>query len=76
MRCEACHGIGGAFDLMGNPTICGVCHGSGVASCCDGSVRTDPYDDPSYPERECDFCGNPYRGPAVYCSLECSTADA
>jgi Family of unknown function (DUF6166) len=34
------------------------------------------YSDPSCPERACDYCGKPYRGPAVYCSLECATADA
>jgi hypothetical protein len=27
-------------------------------------------------KRDCDFCGKPYRGPAVYCSLECALADA
>lgn len=34
------------------------------------------YDDPSFPERTCDKCGRQYRGPAVYCSLECAVADA
>lgn len=34
------------------------------------------YSDPTFPERRCDFCGLPYRGPAVYCSLECALADA
>jgi|HubBroStandDraft_3_1064219.scaffolds.fasta_scaffold403229_2 hypothetical protein len=23
-----------------------------------------------------DLCGRPYRGPAVYCTFECATADA
>ena len=27
-------------------------------------------------ERECDHCGNPYRGPSVYCCHACATADA
>lgn len=34
------------------------------------------YRDDRYPSRLCDFCGNEYRGPAVYCSLECAMADA
>lgn len=29
-----------------------------------------------FPERPCDKCGKPYRGPAVYCSLTCALADA
>lgn len=33
------------------------------------------YRDPSLPERACDYCGKTYRGPAVYCSLECALAD-
>jgi hypothetical protein len=36
----------------------------------------DPYRDDRYPERACDKCGKSYRGPAVYCSLECATKDA
>jgi hypothetical protein len=34
------------------------------------------YYDNTQPERECEHCGIPYRGPAVYCSLECAQADA
>jgi len=34
------------------------------------------YQDDSYPVRDCQFCHNPYRGPAVYCSLDCAMADA
>jgi hypothetical protein len=34
------------------------------------------YRDDSFPARLCDHCGTPYRGPAVYCSLECAVADA
>lgn len=34
------------------------------------------YRDDSYPERLCDHCRTPYRGPAVYCTLECALADA
>lgn len=26
--------------------------------------------------RPCDFCAGTYRGPSVYCSIECSEADA
>lgn len=43
----------------------------------------DPYEDggrgyldDTYPERPCDHCAKLYRGPAVYCSLECAVADA
>jgi hypothetical protein len=34
------------------------------------------YRDDSFAERTCDRCGRSYRGPAVYCSLECAVADA
>lgn len=34
------------------------------------------YRDDSYQERDCDHCGKPFRGPAIYCSLECAVADA
>jgi hypothetical protein len=34
------------------------------------------YRDDSYPERNCDYCGNLYKGPAVYCSHECAIKDA
>jgi hypothetical protein len=34
------------------------------------------YRDDSYPSRACDHCGQPYRGPAIYCSFECAIADA
>jgi hypothetical protein len=36
----------------------------------------DPYRDDSYPERICDGCQKPYRGPAIYCSLDCARRDA
>lgn len=34
------------------------------------------YRNERWPERLCDHCQKPYRGPAVYCSLECALADA
>lgn len=34
------------------------------------------YRDDTFPERLCDGCGQLYRGPAVYCSLECAVDDA
>jgi hypothetical protein len=34
------------------------------------------YIDPWCPARRCDRCGEPYQGPAVYCSLACAEADA
>jgi hypothetical protein len=39
-------------------------------------TRPNPYRDDSFPERDCDHCGKPYRGPAVYCSLDCAVSDA
>jgi DNA polymerase III epsilon subunit-like protein len=59
--------------------MCLECLG-GVASCCDGIVvEVAPlmaYFDHRFPERACDRCGKPYRGPAVYCSLKCAMEDA
>ena len=34
------------------------------------------YRDDSFPERNCDYCGNLYKGPAVYCSHVCAMKDA
>ncbi len=34
------------------------------------------YRDESYPPRLCDYCEQRYRGPAVFCSLECALASA
>lgn len=34
------------------------------------------YRNESCRKRLCEKCGKPYRGPAVYCSLECALADA
>ena len=36
----------------------------------------EAYRDDRFPERPCDRCGKPYRGPAVYCSLTCAIAHA
>ncbi len=36
----------------------------------------DAYRDESCPIRLCDRCRLPYRGPAIYCTLECAIADA
>ena len=41
-----------------------------------GARARAAYRDPAYPWRACDGCGRPYRGPAVYCSLDCAVADA
>jgi hypothetical protein len=38
--------------------------------------RAAAYHDALFPERACDACGKPYRGPAVYCSLRCAIDDA
>lgn len=35
----------------------------------------DPYRDAKYPERLCDNCHKPYRGPAIYCSFDCARKD-
>ena len=42
----------------------------------DPKAAYHDYHDPSCPERHCDYCGLRYRGPAVYCSIECAIADA
>ncbi len=34
------------------------------------------YVNAAYQPRQCDRCGTTYRGPAVYCCLECAIADA
>lgn len=34
------------------------------------------YRDDAYPQRVCDRCRGLYRGPAVYCSLQCALDDA
>jgi RecJ-like exonuclease len=65
MICEMCHGKGSILP-------CPECNGSGVSYCCD---TAGSYIDPAFPERACDYCGKLYRGPAVYCSLECATDD-
>jgi hypothetical protein len=41
-----------------------------------GELARAAYRDDTCEERDCDYCGRPYRGPAVYCSLECAEADA
>jgi hypothetical protein len=42
-----------------------------------GMVRArTAFQDPAMSERACDRCGKPYRGPSVYCSLDCAVADA
>jgi hypothetical protein len=78
MICEACEGEGyrrghdpqnpGALAML----PCLECNGSGVASCCDAAGS---YVDETFAERACDYCGKLYRGPALYCSLECATDD-
>jgi hypothetical protein len=40
------------------------------------AIAPDAYVDNAFPERPCDRCGKPYRGPALYCSLTCALADA
>lgn len=51
---------------------CGACH----AFIVDGWPPTaEAYRDDAFAERACDYCGKLYRGPAVYCSLECATDD-
>ena len=34
------------------------------------------YRDDAWIGRSCEHCGQPYNGPAVYCSLQCAQADA
>ena len=52
---------------------CGRCHAFIVD---DWPPSPEAYRDESFDERACDYCGKLYRGPAVYCSLECALADA
>ena len=52
---------------------CGRCHAFIVD---DWPPSPEAYCDESFGERACDFCGRLYRGPAVYCSLECAMAHA
>jgi hypothetical protein len=76
MICEACEGEGyrcgvdpqnpGALVML----PCLECNGSGIANW--GAIV---YRDDTFDERKCDYCGKLYRGPAVYCSLECATDD-
>jgi hypothetical protein len=48
------------------------------------SLRLDPdqealnrtYHNPAFPSRLCDACHEPYTGPALYCSLQCTLVDA
>lgn len=42
----------------------------------DTEFARKAYENDAYPTRQCDHCGKPYRGPAVYCSLACALADA
>ena len=83
MICETCEGEGyrrgtdpanpGALVML----PCLECYGSGIASCCDtaGAHYVAAYRDDTFEPRKCDYCGQEYRGPAVYCSLECATDD-
>lgn len=45
-----------------------------VAAMC--AKRNEAYRDDSCSERNCDYCDEPYRGNAVYCSFDCARADA
>jgi len=51
---------------------CARCH----AFVADMDIKGDPFRNDNYPERPCDRCGKPYRGPAVYCSIACAEDDA
>lgn len=83
MTCPTCRGRGFVpagverDDELVEMKPCPDCLG-GIASCCDaaGSRAVEAYRDDTFPERLCDGCGKLYRGPAVYCSLECAVGDA
>jgi hypothetical protein len=90
MICETCRGRGFTPLIdQDEPRVepCSECQGSGVTSCCDAAGASNraekinmphyaaAYSDDTYPERLCDYCGTLYRGPAVYCSLECALED-
>jgi hypothetical protein len=78
MICPMCEGEGcrkartddGGLLIM----PCLTCNGSGFVP--QETAAKLAYRDDKFPERACDHCGKPYRGPAVYCSLECAVADA
>ncbi len=38
-------------------------------------IKAGCYCDETFPERPCDYCATPYRGPSVYCCLDCAQAD-
>jgi hypothetical protein len=86
-RAEHCSYCGGKLDEDSVPLILWN-EAGGCAEFCDRCMVTEwgfvideqarpraAYRDDSYPERACDHCGKPYRGPAVYCSFDCAIAD-
>jgi Zn ribbon nucleic-acid-binding protein len=82
MNCPDCKGRGYIKLFRHGKMPCLECGGSGITSCCDAAGSCAPeraragYRDEQFPERACDHCGKPYRGPAVYCSLTCAVEDA
>ena len=79
-------------DALARCSACGAAQELGVTHCleCDEPlvfvtergrriIRAAAwlaYNDDSFAPRRCDRCQTEYRGPAVYCSLECAIADA
>jgi hypothetical protein len=87
MICPECRGRGwtpvGSDDGDGETTIepCRYCDGYSEAEIDRsqrriGAILESGYRDLSYPERTCERCSKLYRGPAVYCCIECAVGDA
>lgn len=72
-HCPFCNAVSyNPHDILNG--YCGRCHR--FASDDPITAGAAAYHNDSYPERACDRCKRPYRGPAVYCSLACALADA
>jgi hypothetical protein len=54
---------------------CLTCEPGTLCALLARDIEPPRYIDPSFPERACDCCGKLYRGPSVYCSLECAMDD-
>jgi hypothetical protein len=76
----SCHICRGEIpELDETPTPCPHCGAIAlIVSLPNGGPdwAASAYRNDAFPERDCDYCGRSYRGPAVYCSLDCALEDA